>query len=49
MGVTGGASSINIAKPHLETTQFGASRSVSPERERIARRFLDARKSGEDS
>ena len=45
----GGASSSRRAEPHLETAQIGASRSVSPARERIEWRFLEARKLGEDS
>lgn len=40
---------MSIAEPHFETTQSGASRSVSPAIERRAWRFLEARKSGEDS
>lgn len=45
----GGASSSRRAEPHLEIAQIGASRSVSPAKERIERRFLEARKLGEDS
>ena len=44
----GGASSSRRVEPHLETAQTGASRSVSPARERIEWRFLEARKLGED-
>lgn len=40
---------MSIVEPHFETTQSGASRSVSPAIERRARRFWDARKSGEES
>ena len=39
----GGASSSKKAEPHSETTQSGASRSVSPARERIDWRFLEAK------
>lgn len=45
----GGASSSRRAEPHLETAQIGASRSVSPAKDRIEWRFLEARKLGEDS
>jgi len=38
-----------MALPHLLITQSGASRSVSPERERMARRFLEERRLGEES
>ena len=48
-GGAGCAISMSIAEPHFETAQSGASRSVSPERERIARRFLDERKRGDES
>lgn len=45
----GGASSISRAEPHFLTTQSGASRSVSPLIERSPRRFMEARKRGEES
>ncbi len=48
-GSSGGASSSSMALPHLLITQSGASRSVSPERERMARRFLEERRLGEES
>lgn len=38
-----------MALPHFPMTQSGASRSVSPERERRARRFLEARRLGDES
>ena len=47
--VSGGASSSRRAEPHFETAQTGASRSVSPDRERIERRLLEARKLGADN
>lgn len=45
----GGASSISRAEPHFLTTQLGASRSVSPLMARSPRRFMKARKRGEES
>lgn len=45
----GGANSSRRAEPHSETAQIGASRLVSPARERMEWRFLEARKLGEDS
>ena len=45
----GGASSKRSAEPHFDTAHIGASRSVSPESARIARRLLDFKKLGEDS
>lgn len=45
----GGARSSRRAEPHLETAQIGASRSLSPAKERMEWRFLEARKLGEDS
>lgn len=42
--ISGGASSSRRAEPHSETVQMGASRSVSPDRARIERRLLEARK-----
>lgn len=44
----GGASSIKRAEPHLDTVQIGASKSVSPARNRTEWRFLEARKLGEN-
>ena len=47
--VSGEASSSKRAEPHLDTAQIGASKSVSPDRERIEWRLLEARKLGDDS
>ena len=47
-GECGGASLSRKEEPHLETAQIGASRSVSPAKERIEWRFLEARKLGDD-
>ena len=47
--VSGGASSSRRAEPQFDTAQMGASRSVSPDRERIERRLLEARKLGADN
>lgn len=44
----GGASSTKSAEPHLDAVQIGASKSVSPARNRIEWRFLEARKLGEN-
>lgn len=40
---TGGAISRRRVEPHFVIAQSGASRSVSPESERMACRFLEAR------
>ena len=47
--VSGGASSSRRAEPHFETAQMGASRSNSPDRARIERRLLEARKLGAEN
>ena len=45
----GGASSTSMAEPHFWITHSGASRSVSPDKERTERRFFEDRKSGDES
>ena len=41
--VVGGLSSSKSVEPHFDVAQSGASRSVSPERERMDLRALEAR------